>query len=325
MTQVGYFNAVRELGGMRRAVDDAVRTRLRAAYLRGLGTRYIEHWGVEELTSRKSAADIPRILNQLEQSFDPNAKKRTALDVLLATNMISVGVDVSRLGLMTVAGQPKNTAEYIQATSRVGRRHPGLVYMVYNWTRPRDLSHYERFEHYHATFYQHVEPLSVTPFSPRALGRGLTGVLVALVRLLGTDFNPNSSAGALDRSHPIVQRAIGVISRRAGLITGSTAVETEVRNELEERIDQWLNRAEQAGSGLKLGYMEARREGVRGLLEQPSGKGWHDFICLNSLRDVEPGVGLLLDNRGMEQQRAATTVVNNDDRNEFAFTGGAHE
>jgi hypothetical protein len=150
-------------------------------------------------------------------------------------------------------------------------------------------------------------------------------VLVALVRLLGTDFNPNSSAGALDRSHPIVQRAIGVISRRAGLITGSTAVETEVRNELEERIDQWLNRAEQAGSGLKLGYMEARREGVRGLLEQPSGKGWHDFICLNSLRDVEPGVGLLLDNRGMEQQRAATTVVNNDDRNEFAFTGGAHE
>lgn len=210
---------------------------------------------------------------------------------------------------MTVAGQPKNTAEYIQATSRVGRRYPGLVYMVYNWSRPRDLSHYERFAHYHATFYQHVEPLSVTPFSPRALDRGLTGVLVSLIRLLGSDFNPNANAGQLERHHPFVQQALNEISRRAGLIMVSTTVEAEVRRELDDRLDQWLDRAGRLGSGLKLGYMEARREMVQGLLEQPTGHRWHDFICLNSLRDVEPGVGLILDNRGMEQQRTATTVV----------------
>ncbi len=98
--------------------------------------------------------------------------------------MISVGVDVPRLGLMMVAGQPKSTAEYIQATSRVGRsaEGPGLVLTLYNWSRPRDVSHYERFEHDHATFYKQVEPLSVTPFAERALDRGLTAVVVAIVR-----------------------------------------------------------------------------------------------------------------------------------------------
>ena len=97
--------------------------------------------------------------------------------------MLSVGVDVNRLGLMVVNGQPKSTAEYIQATSRVGRAFPGLVCTVLTWARPRDLSHYETFEHYHATFYKHVEAQSVTPFSPRAMDRGLTGTLLSVMRL----------------------------------------------------------------------------------------------------------------------------------------------
>ena len=98
------------------------------------------------------------------------------IDVLLATNMVSVGVDVKRLGLMVVAGQPKTTAEYIQATSRVGPQ-PSRAWSctVFNWARPRDLSHYETFEHYHATFYKHVEALSVTPFSPGALSGAWRG------------------------------------------------------------------------------------------------------------------------------------------------------
>ena len=182
MTLVGYFNAMRELGGMRRVVEDAIRTRLEHMDQRGLARRYIHPFSVEELTSRKDATDIPAILDRLELVFDPQVtaerkrKRETEapksgvakwpLDVVLATNMISVGVDVNRLGLMVVAGQPKATAEYIQATSRVGRVFPGIVCTVYNWARPRDLSHYERFEHYHATFYRQVEALSVTPFSP---------------------------------------------------------------------------------------------------------------------------------------------------------------
>src|SRR5207245_5071840 len=138
------------------------------------------------------------------------------LDVLLATNMVSVGVDVQRLGLMVVAGQPKTTAEYIQATSRVGRRFPGLVVTVCNWTRPRDLSHYERFEHYHSSFYKHVEALSVTPFAPRALDRGLSALLVSLIREQGLTMNPNSAAQDLDRTSTLVAEAVAAIASRAG-------------------------------------------------------------------------------------------------------------
>ena len=109
--------------------------------------------------------------------------------MLLASNMISVGVDINRLGLMVVAGQPKTTAEYIQASSRVGRqeRWPGLVVTALNVHKPRDRSHYEHFTAYHESFYRFVEATSVTPFSGPALDRGLAGTLIAMTRLCDED------------------------------------------------------------------------------------------------------------------------------------------
>jgi len=304
MTLVGYFSSLRELGGMRRAVDDTVSTRLTQMGVRGLATRRLYPQDVQELTSRQSAADIPDILERLEAVFLPRENRTPGnypIDVLLATNMISVGVDVGRLGLMVVANQPKNTAEYIQATSRVGRQFPGLVCTVYNWTRPRDLSHYERFVHYHATFYQHVEALSVTPFSPRAIDRGLTAVLAALFRLLDLRFNSNRGAEQIEADAAYVETLVDAILQRAGAIGGNATAEL-VRQALAARLDQW--KATVPKQGAHLGYREEADGVTRGLLTAPGLTGWGRFDCLNSLRDVEPTVNLLLDDQGMDRPDA---------------------
>jgi hypothetical protein len=320
MTLVGYFNSLRELGGMRRLVDDDVRTRLGKMDQRGLASRKLTPNSVVELTSRIGSTQIPEILESLEDPFDPAleskriemAKKKQydemppkPFDVLLATNMISVGVDIGRLGLMVVGGQPKTTAEYIQATSRVGRRWPGLVCTIYNWARPRDLSHYEHFEHYHATFYNHVEALSVTPFSPGALSRGLAALLVSCLRLENGEFNPNDAAMkmASKATDAEVRQAIEDIARRAELVgPDGKRLADLVRAELKEKLDYWQQEAQNTEAGRILCYhRKADKEGVRvSLLSRPGMERWESFTCLNSLREVEPTARLILDERPLD-------------------------
>lgn len=179
MTLLGYFNSLRELGGSRRIVEDEVRSKITTYSSQKRVTEAVG-WFVDrtiadepiELTSRISISEIAESKGRLEKAFHGDDRKQ-AVDVVLATNMISVGLDITRLGLMVVLGQPKTTAEYIQASSRVGRdeERPGLVITLMNIHRPRDRSHYERFQAWHNTFYRAVEATSVTPFSPRAIDR----------------------------------------------------------------------------------------------------------------------------------------------------------
>jgi hypothetical protein len=308
MTLTGYFNSIRELAGTRRLVEDDIRSRLRDADQRGLAKRQVRFGAVEELTSRKSGTDIPRILERLDVVFDQARERQREedrkagrqpttppYDAILATNMISVGVDIERLGLMAVAGQPKTTSEYIQATSRVGRSAfgPGLVVTVFNWARPRDLSHYECFEHYHETFYKHVEALSVTPFSARALDRGLAGVLAALMRLREDRLNANVKAGELSDTDPAMPGVIDQIVARAEKALNDPVAGVLVRNMLMERRDHWLVRVRNQ-TDHRLGYRDGAT-GIVGLLKLPGVTGWELFTCLNSLRDVEGTVNLILD------------------------------
>ncbi len=311
MTLVGYFNSLRELGGMKRLAEDDVQTRsfrvnMSLVERPGLEQRAVKD--VCELTSRVSNQDIPKYLDQLEVRFngvlDPTTDKWVSnwgpgdahpIDIVLATNMLSVGVDVNRLGVMVVNGQPKGTAEYIQATSRVGRVFPGLVASVFTWARPRDLSHYETFEHYHATFYQHVEAQSVTPFSPRAMDRGLTGAMLSLLRHEFELFAPNDGAGAMNSpTRDEMLTTIQAMTTRAWEVTEDSGKKSLTEAELKSRADDW---AKEAGVGGRTLVYQKYGAGPTAypLLEVPGVKPWTDWTVPMSMREVEPGVRLVME------------------------------
>lgn len=311
LTTVGYFNSLRELGGMKRLAEDDVQTRCYRVQMSlvdrpGLAQRSVN--SVRELTSRVSSRDIPKYLDQLEVNFKAvfdeesgefvtrwSEGETRSIDVVLATNMLSVGVDVNRLGLMVVNGQPKGTAEYIQATSRVGRSFPGLVCTVLTWARPRDLSHYETFEHFHATFYKHVEAQSVTPFSPRAMDRGLTGAMLSVLRLENEVFNPNTGAGALDRiDRDEVIHASNALVNRAWSISEQSAIKDLASAELRERVDEWASEAAKGGRILAYEKKGKKKDTLVPLLHRPGIRAWDNFTVPMSMREVEPGVHLVM-------------------------------
>jgi hypothetical protein len=189
-----------------------------------------------ELTSRIQSSEITDVLQQLFNSY-PGLDDRRPVDVCLATNMIQVGLDVPRLGLMTVVGQPKTTSEYIQATSRVGRdaKGPGLVVTVFNPGKPRDRSHFEHFRSYHQSIYRWVEPTSVTPFAVPVRERALHAQLITLARYWGDKSmrdNPNPPP-----TNPLFQRIRSILIRRIEQVDVDESAAADLM--LTELIERW--------------------------------------------------------------------------------------
>ncbi|TKB08892.1 helicase [Desulforhopalus sp. IMCC35007] len=291
-TIVGYFNSLRALGGARRLVEDDIKKRLRYLHRqRGLPQRYIND--PEELTSRLDSWKIPGLLKKLDIKFPREKGKQHPVDVLLATNMISVGVDIDRLGLMVVTGQPKSTAEYIQATSRVGRKHPGLVITMYNWLGPRDLSHYEHFRAYHAALYRYVEAISVTPFSSRALDRGLRGTFAAMQRLKGQNMSREVHAQNFDPASNETNLMIDDVTLRAAAVVGKKDAQL-VKDRLMSSRDDWAHYASDLlrYSWLKSG--EKPPNNSRVLLKTSGTDNEGQWATPGSLREVEPTAAFYL-------------------------------
>ncbi|XXT17407.1 DISARM system helicase DrmA [Sorangium sp. So ce429] len=316
-TLVGYFNSLRELGGSRRIVEDEVTSRVRGYDSRrrvgqeagDFSTRSLGE--PVELTSREPTHRVASAKDRLASTMD----RPEHVDVALATNMISVGLDIQRLGLMVVFGQPKTTAEYIQATSRVGRddSRPGLVVTLLNCHKPRDRSHFERFNAYHASFYRAVEATSVTPFSPRAIDRGIAAVTVALARLSIPELTP--PRGAEEVGKGALRDRVGHIARRLGARAAQAHVDKDEAPEIGRRVekrtsdllDSWQRTVEKnhaVSAGLQYQREEpAHPNLLRDPLEPaPDDRDLRKFKAQRSLRDIEPSVDVYLRKPGGRRQ-----------------------
>ena len=298
MTALCYFNALRELGASRRIIEDEVATNLREWPDRRLRVGQSEDESSfairnisapDELTSRLSTDDVAISKERLEYGFSKVQSKGQTLplDVALATNMISVGLDIQRLGLMFVQNQPKSAAEYIQATSRVGRdtERPGIVLVILNMHRARDRAHYEDFETYHKAFYRAVEATSVTPGSMRAKDRALGAVFAGLARHLNPDYSVNSGATLFDPDHPAVIEAGNFLIDRFC-----------TREDITRLKDGWMQILNDRG-GEDFNWDTHRADDL-GLMHNPLtdlsalGKDFALFEAGWSMRDVQPGIGL---------------------------------
>jgi len=288
-TIIGYFNSLRDLGGASSVIQERV-----SKYCDTLTKRkfknYTENFenmntGIlyrSELTGRKSSSQIKDTLFRLEMKYPEQGAYR----YVLASNMLSVGIDISRLGLMTVYSQPKSTSEYIQATSRVGRANPGLIVTLHKFMRTRDKSHFEQFNFYHRTFYKNVEPLSATPFSKRTIEKALHSVLIALVRHKIQSLALNNQAGNFTRLSGEVEELCKLILSRIESID-SDIYEFAVEY-LDDYIHRWIHLANTYGDRLVYDKSKSTNQNVVGLLISEDESDESALPCtLNSLRNIE--------------------------------------
>lgn len=234
---VGYYNTINELGVATSLLNDDVKEKIKMLQDRRREIVSRPIW-FRELTSRMRSKELPIVLNELENNSFDKQNTSNSIPVLLTTNMFSVGIDISRLNLMFMNGQPKSTSEYIQATSRIGRRDPGLAVILFDSFRPRDKSHYENFNAFHSSYYRFVEPTGVTPFSLQSRARALHTLLVIVSRLLyGLPENKDASKFT---SNTLNEDFIRYLKNRISSIDDEEIEEAE--SEINQLIDQWSNK-----------------------------------------------------------------------------------
>lgn len=246
-TLTAYFGSLRDLGKCRTLAEDDIKDAITRQAQR-LGTKQDarKFYSPDELTSRASTTELNETLDKLEKTQYSLENYKKVSHLLLATNMISVGIDIARLNVMLLVGQPKLTSEYIQASSRVGRSFPGVAFTMYDASKSRDRSHFEQFKQYHESFYRYVEPTGATPFSKPARDRSLKALLVAMIRNAEESLRSETSASAFTVAqyedtiekikNYIVARSISITSRLNPDMLNDGA---DIADEIDAFFEEW--------------------------------------------------------------------------------------
>lgn len=289
-TNVGYFNSLKDLGSADTLILDRVRAyaeslrkhKFVAEANRVSMPEFAESYEHGELTSRKNAREIAEIRTILDCAHFP---AKGAYSYILSSNMLSVGIDISRLGLMTVYGQPKSTAEYIQATSRVGRSNPGLVIVLLHMMRARDKGHFEQFKSYHQELNRMVEPTSAAPYASRALEKALHAVFVILIRHQIKDLREDKDACNFRAGRADVQNILKKVLSRVQQQSPETY--SYAADILEDFISQWENEAIQKRGHFRYTLSNCLPDDTDVLLIKA--EQWNNASLpptMNSMRDV---------------------------------------
>lgn len=281
-TLVSYFNSIRELGKASTIIYDDVKDYMIRMARRIKDSRITRKvYSARELTSRISSSDIVKTLKDLEIKYP----EKKAINILLATNMISVGVDVPRLNIMSIIGQPKLTSEYIQASSRVGRSDPGIVFTLYDGRKSRDDSHYEIFQAYHQAFYKFVEPTSITPYSEASIDRMLHSAFISMIRH-STNLNSDDSAANMEFESESIEKIREYIINRAKEIE-PTSVEY-LTNKLDYIIKFWKDKIEIEDNPIK--YVKGDNPLISGFYDKSA--SIEGLPTMTSMRNVDGEAGI---------------------------------
>jgi len=241
-TLLSFFNSLRELGGALTLLQTDIPSYLNQIRKKhNITDKKLTRWlnGFLELTSRLDSGEVSDVIDKMKEGYGKNN-----IDVCLASSIIEVGVDIDRLSLITVVGQPKNTAQYIQVTGRIGRNwkeRPGLVVSLYKAGISRDKSHFEHFREYHENLYAKVEPTSVTPFSDPCINRALFGLIIGYLRqthpndIAESPIHVNNYSDSLNRFKSIILNRVRI-------------VDSKQLDVIEEAFDECVHRIENLGA-----------------------------------------------------------------------------
>lgn len=296
-TILSYFKSLKEIGRFANKINSELKPTVKQLQVRYLNDSYLLANNYQklsyrnvELTSRIPNEKIKKNLDKLDTQFDGSLEKHKSYDIVLATNMISVGLDVSRLGVMLMNGMPPNTAEYIQASSRVARKNEGVVFTLYDPFNTRDISFYEDFVQFHKTFYKQVEPLSVTPFAENALDKMLFTMILAYFRHT-TQYTANNTANALISDD--VKRELKTNLNKIFSAHKFAEQDLELINEkIDEILKSWRFKID-AQNDLKYYWKDHKKESLVTPLQEKLNDS-DVLVAMQSMRSVEPNSEILI-------------------------------